>query len=116
MELLKDYGPPVFILLIQMLLAWVSWSMRRAFATKADLHGVNKTVTTLGGRVDKVELEMKHMPTKDDLHTLQLELGEAVGEIKLARAEYGSIMGLMTRMEAVVTRHELIFVDAARSR
>lgn len=108
MNVLIDYGVYV-VLAMQFLLAWGAWSMRRAFATKTD-H------SALALRVGVIEHEMKHMPTKDELHDLQLELSETVGEIKLVRAEYGSLMGLVTRVEAVATRHEQIFVDAARSR
>jgi len=126
MELMSDYGGYV-LLILQALLTWAGWSMRKAFVTKAEFTKLQNDYGTqfanlqtqhngLVARVEGIEREMKHMPTKDDLHDLQLELGEAVGEIKLARAEYGSIMGLMTRMESVVTRHEQIFVDAARNR
>jgi hypothetical protein len=139
MEVIKDYGPTIFLLIVNAFVFWVSWSMRKAFATKADHESRGKEMTAIASRVQKLELVIEHMPkkddfhslqeelsaakfaiqqmpTKDELHGLQLELAEAVGEIKLARAEYGSIMGLMTRMESVVTRHEQIFVDAARSR
>jgi hypothetical protein len=116
MEFVKDYGPNLVLGVLQLLLVWASWSMRRAFVTKPELAAVIADATKLSGRVDGIERDIKHMPTKDELHALQLELAEAVGEIKLARAEYASMMNLMTRVEEAVTRHEQIFVDAARAR
>src|SRR3546814_12078474 len=95
---------------------WAGWSMRKSVATKADLDEVTKTLGKHGNRIGLIERDMQHLPTKDDMHNLKLELSEVVGELREVRADYRHVMPQQGRIEAVLTRPEKIFSDTAGAR
>ncbi len=105
---------PVAMLLLNGPLAWVVWGMKKEFASKTDLANVVGDVAGLNKRVELVEHDLLHLPNKDDLHQVRLDLSEVVGELRECRADYRNLSGLIERTEAAVTRHEQIFADAAR--
>ncbi|TXH36309.1 MAG: DUF2730 family protein [Rhodospirillaceae bacterium] len=115
MDWLKQYGHFV-VLGVQALIAWAAWSMRNVFATKRELKETDGKAAELHSRVDGLERDIQRLPSKDDLHRLQLEIAELVGEIKLVRSDCVSLTGLVQRVESAVTRHEMIISDAARSK
>src|SRR3546814_4528546 len=96
---------PVVVVVINALMLWAGWSMRKAFATKVDLDEVTKTLGKHGNRIGLIERDMQHLPTKDDMHNLKLELSEVVGELSEVRADYRHVMQQQGRIEAVLTRH-----------
>ncbi|TXG98576.1 MAG: DUF2730 family protein [Nevskiaceae bacterium] len=115
MDWLKQYGHFV-VLGVQASIAWAAWSMRNVFATKAELKKTDDKAVELHSQVDTLRSEIQRLPSKDDLHRLQLEMAELVGEIKLVRSDCGALTGLVSRVESAVTRHEMIISDAARSK
>ncbi|SMF85798.1 Protein of unknown function [Tistlia consotensis] len=107
---------PLLLFLINGLMGWAVWSMRKEFATKADVAEVKESVGNLAGRVELVERDLEHLPSKDDLNKLQLELAKVVGELREVRSDYRHLMENQGRIDQVLTRHEQIFSDAARQR
>lgn len=116
MTTLMQYWPQIVMLFINGPLGWVIWSMRKEFASKKDLAQVHVDIDGVAKRLSSVEQSILHMPSRDDLHHVQLQLADVVGEMKAARADYHGLEGLLERTEAAVIRHENIFADAARGK
>lgn len=109
-------GPIVLVALTlaQGGLAWLMWSMKKEFATKSELSKVDADVKEVLIRVTQVEQEVKHLPTRAELHALALALKDFGGDLKAARSDMSNLRGLVQRAENTITRHEQIFSDAAR--
>lgn len=114
MSWIKTLPWPLLLFVLNAVMVWIGWSFNRKFATKDDLTAMTANHDALKERVARVEYDVGHLPSKDDLHAVKLELTEIVGELREARADYRNILSLLTRTEAVVARHEAIFSDAAR--
>ena len=99
------------------------WRMRGEFATKVDLAAARTEIEKLGDHIDGVdhrvkgmERDMQHLPTKDDIHNLHVEVATMRGELREMRAEGRGMRDLMVRTEAVLSRHEDIIATAAAAR
>ena len=65
-----------------------------------------KRLDVIDGRVQAVEQTQRSGPTKDDLHGLELALGDLKGEMKAMRAAMDGNSKIMERLETIVSRHE----------
>ena len=50
-------------------------------------------------RIQKVEGELEHMPTKDELHELQLTMSGIAGKLERFEGELSSVSRTVTRIE-----------------
>lgn len=81
---------PLVVLLAQGLLAWLMWSLRREYVSRADCdvcHG--KLDTQAAGvetRVAALEGALETVPTSRDMQTVMVQLAEISGELKAANA------------------------------
>jgi hypothetical protein len=107
---------PLAMLIINGPIAWAIWGMKKEFASKKDLDGVRQNFVAVEKRLGSVEQSILYVPSREDLHQVQLQLADVVGELKAARADYRGLEGLLERTEAAVARHENIFADAARGK
>lgn len=73
-------------------------------AAKLDLHA--STIDGHSQRLSSLEQAQKSMPSKEDVHRIALTMVEMQGDVKAMRAEMEGNMGIMERLEAVVSRHE----------
>lgn len=92
------------------------WRMRGEFATKADLSTMRTDLSAQGQRIERMESDMRHLPTKDDITALRLEVRAMNGELREMRAEARGMRDIMTRTEQAITRHEDIIANAARGK
>lgn len=99
------------------------WRMRGEFATKGDLAAARDEIGKLGDHIDGVdtrvkgmERDMQHLPTKEDIHNLHIEVTKMRGELGEMRAESRGMRDIMARAEAVLLRHEDIIASAASGR
>ena len=99
------------------------WRMRGEFATKTDLSAAREEITAaghsvdaMGQRIDRVERDMRHLPTREDIHNLHIEVTKMRGEMSEMRAEARGLRDIMERTEAVLIRHEDIIATAAAVR
>lgn len=98
---------PAAIVAINVLLGWAVWSLRSGFASRS-------TVEAIERRVSAIEVDIRHLPTSDDVQDLRGTIADLAGEVREVRAEYRGIDRLVARVEASVTRHEAIFAEAAK--
>lgn len=57
-------------------------------------------------RLNSIEQTLRTMPEKDDMHELQLSMGELKGELRELRAVMEGNNKIMGRLETIVGRHE----------
>lgn len=89
------------------------WRMRGEFATKSDMAAMKTELGKYSGRIERMEGDMKHLPTREDIHSLHIDVTKMRGELGEMRAENRGIREIMVRAEAVLTRHEDIIATAA---
>jgi len=81
---------PLVVLLVQGLLAWLMWSLRREYVSRADCgacHGkVDAQIAGVDTRVTGLEGAMEAAPTSKDMQTVMVQLAEISGELKAANA------------------------------
>ncbi len=95
-------------------MAYLLWRFRGEFATKADLAALASDSAQTGRRIEKIERDLQHLPSKEDIHRLQLAITEMNGKLNEIRAESRGDRDLLTRVEAALTRHEDILASASR--
>ena len=66
----------------------------------------SKRMDRIDGRVASLEQEIKTMPGKDDVHSLQMTLSELRGDMKGMAATMSAMSESINRTENIVTRHE----------
>lgn len=80
--------------------AWVyTWNVNRNRATDKDMR-------RLGERLTVVESTVGAMPSTNAIHKVELELAEAVGELKRLNEKMDGHGELFQRLEDMVRRHE----------
>ena len=89
------------------------WRMRGEFATKADLAPLRADLAANTQRVERMERDMQHLPTREDIHNLHIEVTKMRGELGEMRAEGRGLREILARTEVVLTRHEDIIATAA---
>lgn len=81
---------PLVVLLVQGLLAWLMWSLRREYVSRADCgacHGkVDAQLAGVDTRVAGLEGAVEAAPTSKDMQTVMVQLAEISGELKAANA------------------------------
>ena len=81
---------PLVVLLVQGLLAWLMWSLRREYVSRADCgacHGkVDAQIAGVDTRVAGLEGAVEAAPTSKDMQTVMVQLAEISGELKAANA------------------------------
>ncbi|WP_417794641.1 DUF2730 family protein [Terasakiella pusilla] len=58
------------------------------------------------GRIARVEQSVQSLPSKDDLHQIELTLANVAGTMQRMEAVMEGNQKIMSRLETVVTRHE----------
>lgn len=96
-------------------MAFLLWRFRGEFATKADLAALASNSADTGKRIERIEEVMKHQPSKDDIHKLQLAMTEIKGSLAVMRAESEGSRDLLSRVETALTRHEDILATNSRN-
>ncbi|MBM1816244.1 DUF2730 family protein [Sulfitobacter pseudonitzschiae] len=66
----------------------------------------SRRMDRLDGRVASLEQEVKVMPGKDDVHSLQMTLSDVRGDMKAMAATMSAMAESINRTENIVTRHE----------
>ncbi|GAB4197819.1 MAG: hypothetical protein OHK0024_36750 [Thalassobaculales bacterium] len=125
---LRDWWAPIAMavgIAWPALFGWASWSAQRKFVTREDHDagagalraGLAAEATAraeLARRVDHLEATVGHLPTRDDIHALGLQLTRVEGAVTALGARIDGLAELLERVDASVQRHEAIFSDAAR--
>jgi hypothetical protein len=89
-------------------LAVVIWTIfsgpARRNASRLDDH--TGRLDQLHQRVASLEQTLRGMPSKDDIHSVQLALSEMRGDLRNMQTSMNGNMEIMRRLETIVIRHE----------
>lgn len=103
----------VIALAAQVIVGWILWSMRVAFASKKDLQAQELMIDGIRLKIVEMEGRMRNMPAADAMHELSNSMERLRGDIKVVTARLDGTNALMNRVENTVARHEQIFTQVA---
>lgn len=105
MEATQDFWRylPALVLLVQVLMAWIMWSLRQSFVSKKDCEGCREK---LEARVSKNEQALHGLPDNEALHDLALSVTELAGDLRTMGERISGVAKSMERVEKVMARHE----------
>lgn len=84
-------------------------------ALKGEIHNdIRPDVEAHALRLALIEANMQHMPTRDDLQRLSINVVELTGSLKAAEKTVEGLSRLVERVEAQAARHEQIFSEGKR--
>ncbi|WP_431282710.1 DUF2730 family protein [Humitalea sp. 24SJ18S-53] len=112
-EMLKLW--PIVVTIGGIVLAGVLWRFRGEFATKADVSELRSEGVKTAQRLERIERDMQHLPTREDIHRIQLGMTEIKGSLGEMRVEARGDRELLSRVETAMARHEDIISSRARS-
>lgn len=119
LELLWKYGWLVAIGL-QLVLGWIGWSARNAFATNKrlfqELKARDESLQQLTLRLIKAEAELEDKPTAKALHELALAISHFGGDLKALVARTDGLEGIVNRLEKVADRQEEFLLNGGPRR
>ncbi|QPT09861.1 DUF2730 family protein [Sphingomonas paucimobilis] len=61
--------------------------------------GLDSEGEAVARRVDRIESEMRHVPTKDDLHEVKNSITAMIGQMKVVETEVAAATRTMRRIE-----------------
>ena len=108
-------------LLCQLLLMWIQWSIRKRFASAADLQDLGDSIrkeirdtseslthrtTDLEKRVDKIEVQLDRVPSIEHLHDLRVLVTQVEGTTQRLNERLDGAEKLFGRVETVLNRQE----------
>lgn len=98
MELMKDWAG--FAAIALALLSSVhSWLTSRSQVNSEHLKRVDGNLKDHDRRIQKVESEIEHLPSKDSLHQLDLAMKDLQGDVKQMSANLESVTRTSHRVE-----------------
>lgn len=89
----------VVAIIISLLTSVYAWLTSKAKANAEHLKTVDKSLTDLDRRVQSVEAEQKHMPSKDDVNQLKLDIAEMKGAMQALDGEVKGVSRTIRRVE-----------------
>jgi hypothetical protein len=135
-EWLRPWLIMALAILTPMLVGWIAWSMRTRFVTterfeqsakerndaleslRGEIHESGTTLRSQIGtaehRITLVETSLLHMPSRDDVGRLTVQLAELNGKLSTLDQAMKGQEKLVERIEGSVVRHEQIFAEGKR--
>jgi hypothetical protein len=93
----------LLVLVLQGVMAWVVWSLRKQFMTRESCDGrcgqVEERQSKADSRMTEMEAAQRSMPTAKDINSLNGKLGGIEGEIKALLATVRGQADTMRRIE-----------------
>lgn len=100
---LKDWLGAVAVV-ISLLTSVYAWLTSKAKANSEHLKTVDAKMTDLDRRTQALEAEQKHMPSKDDVNDLKLEIAEMNGTMKALGGEVAGVSRTVRRVEGFLLK------------
>lgn len=94
---------PALVLIVQVLMAWVIWSLRQGFVSKGTCESCRKEIET---RVIKNEQVLTGLPDNEALHDLAISVTALTGDLRTMGERISGVQKSMERVENVMARHE----------
>lgn len=98
MEIIRLWIMPICALISAGAAVWL-WLTSPAKAAAAAAAAVGGRVNDLERRVDKVELELKHLPDVEDIQAMALALESLRGDIKVLSTKMETALAISARLQ-----------------
>ena len=112
-DLLLKYWP-LAAFLLNLIAVWVLWSMRHAFASKADLQKASERLDALDGRVALIEERERLGPQAEDLAELVKKMADLHGDYRALAATITAQGERMSGMMAELSRISSYLLQGAK--
>jgi hypothetical protein len=76
-----------------------SWMNKGEAATAKRLDEIEETQLDHGRRIQSAESDLKHVPSKEDISGLKLQLSDMSGKLNTAESELGGVARTVRRIE-----------------
>lgn len=76
-----------------------NWMSKGGAALAAKQHAQDKAIDEHDRRILSIETEMKHLPSKEDVSGLRLQLSDANGKLATLESELSSVTRTVRRIE-----------------
>lgn len=90
---------PFIALLLGIANIFWSWHTRSQSASEARVKRLEDRLDLVEDRQITVEEQMKHLPTKDDLHAVKVQLADVLGLIGRQGSEIASVARVVDRID-----------------
>ena len=111
-----DLGPALALVLaaLNIINILYTWWRTRDQNVEDRFKAGSQRMDRLDSRLASVEQTLRAQPTKEDMHALHLALRDMQGEMKAMAAAAEGTNKIMSRLEAIVGRHEDHLLGGAR--
>ncbi|ODM42809.1 hypothetical protein A9O63_00480 [Cereibacter johrii] len=111
-----DLGPTLALVLTALSIINIlyTWWRTRDQNVESRFKAGSERMDRLDARLASVEQTLRAQPTKEDMHALHLALRDMQGEMKDMAAAAEGTNKIMSRLEAIVARHEDHLLGGAR--
>ncbi|SNS87021.1 Protein of unknown function [[Luteovulum] sphaeroides subsp. megalophilum] len=111
-----DLGPTLALVLTALSIINIlyTWWRTRDQNVESRFKAGSERMDRLDARLASVEQTLRAQPTKEDMHALHLALRDMQGEMKAMAAAAEGTNKIMSRLEAIVARHEDHLLGGAR--
>ena len=92
--------------IVTVLLAMIGWLRVRWAALDKRVDDQAARIDSHADRLTGMEAALRQMPAREDLHRMEVSVTAMAGELKTVSAHLSGQRDIMTRLEAVVGRHE----------
>ncbi|MBO4168888.1 DUF2730 family protein [Cereibacter azotoformans] len=112
----SDLGPLLALVLtaLSILNILYTWWRTRDQNVESRFKAGSERMDRLDSRLASVEQTLRAQPTKEDMHALHLAMRDMQGEFKAMSATMEGNNKIMSRLEAIVARHEDHLLGGAR--
>lgn len=97
---------PFFAMLIGIVNFLWAWHTRNQSASDARVKRLEERLDHVEDRQITVEEQMKHLPTKDDLHAVKVGLADVLGLIGRQGSEIASVARVVNRIDDYLLREK----------
>lgn len=111
-----DLGPALALVLAALNIVNIlyTWWRTRDQNVESRFKAGSERMDRLDARLASVEQALRALPTKEDMHALHIALRDLSGEMKVMSATMEGNAKIMSRLEAIVARHEDHLLGGAR--
>lgn len=102
---------PALILLVQVIMGWALWSLRKEFVTIRDCDECRSSIIR---DVNTLERCVTGMPDTQTVHDLALAMERFSGDVRTLQQRVEGSVEILERVERVVARHEDHLLNGGR--
>ena len=100
-DFFTTYGTAL-IAVLQALVTYVIWAMRKSFVSRAELAQLLDREEARDRRLHSVEVKLEHMPSSEDITNLRISIEKSCGDVRAFGERLTGADGFITRQERLL--------------